>query len=207
LRQRRCDGYKDVGMERSSAAERSDEELLARVGADPRALEELYARHFDKTMAFAVRRCTRPEEVHDLVAAVWLEVIRAAGRFDPARGRAVPWLLGVAAKLVADRRRRAAREREALQRLAGRRVLDDDDFLRLEEAIDASRASKDVLAKLDGLPPGERAALELVALEGMTPAEAAEALGAHAATVRMRIARARRKLRAVVADEDEVVRT
>jgi RNA polymerase sigma-70 factor, ECF subfamily len=70
--------------------DRSDEELLARAGDDAAAFEALYLRHFDATVAFAVRRCARAEEVHDLVAAVWLDVIRAASRFDPERGRALP---------------------------------------------------------------------------------------------------------------------
>jgi RNA polymerase sigma-70 factor (ECF subfamily) len=98
----------------------SDEELPVRAADDPGAFEALYLRHFDATVAFAVRRCVRAEEVHDLVAAVWLEVIRAASRFDPERGRALPWIFGVAANLVADQRRRAARERDRLDLDTGR---------------------------------------------------------------------------------------
>jgi DNA-directed RNA polymerase specialized sigma24 family protein len=37
-------------------------------------------------------------------------------------------------------------------------------------------------------------------LDGLTPAEAAEALGVRSAAVRMRLARARRKLRAIAED-------
>jgi RNA polymerase sigma factor (sigma-70 family) len=187
------------------ADDRSDEELLLRACDDPTAFEALYLRHFDATVGFAVRRCARAEEVHDLVAAVWLDVIRAAPRFDPERGRALPWILGVAANLAADQRRRAAREREALRRLAGRRVLSDDDIVRLEESIDASRASLDVLAELAALPPGERAAIELIALDGFSPAKAAEALGMKPATVRMRVSRARAKLRTALIETDKVV--
>lgn len=190
----------------STTAARTDEELLVATSGDPNALEELYLRHFDATVAFAVRRCSRPEEVHDLVAAVWLDVIRAAPRFDPSRGRAFPWILGIAANLVSDQRRRAAREREALHRLAGRRVLDEDDVARLEEAIDASQAAHDVLAELATLPRGERVVVELIALESLTPTRAAEALGIQPAAVRMRLARARRKLRAVLVTADEAVR-
>jgi RNA polymerase sigma-70 factor (ECF subfamily) len=194
-----------VMMERTVEV-RTDEELLVGVPGDPDALEALYKRYFDATVAFAVRRCSRPDEVHDLVAAVWLDVIRAAPRFDPSRGRAFPWILGIAANLVADQRRRFAREREALHRLAGRRVLDVDDVARLEDAIDASRAAHDVLVELAALPHGERAAVELIALEGLTPARAAEALGMQPAAVRMRLARARRKLRVALVTLDEAVR-
>lgn len=42
------------------------------------------------------KRCDSPKQIHDLVAAIWLEVIDASERFDPSRGSAVPWILGVA---------------------------------------------------------------------------------------------------------------
>jgi RNA polymerase sigma-70 factor (ECF subfamily) len=116
------------------SAEPTDESLLTRAGTDPQAFEVLYRRHFDKTVGFAVRRYSRPDEVHDLVAAIWLDVIKAAPRYDPRRGRALPWILGAAANLVADHRRRIAREQEAIRRLAGLRVLDDDEVARVEEA-------------------------------------------------------------------------
>lgn len=122
----------------------TDEQLLARAGEDPAAFEEFYRRHVGKVAGFAVRRCSTPGEVPDLVAAVWLEVIESAPLFNPARGRAVPWLLGVAANLMASEARRSRREREAKARLAGRRVLDDDDYTRLEEEIDATGLSSNL---------------------------------------------------------------
>jgi RNA polymerase sigma-70 factor, ECF subfamily len=63
----------------------------------------------------------------------------------------------------------------------------------------------EVLAELAALPPGERAAIELIALDGLSPARAAEALGTKPATVRMRVSRARAKLRTVLIETDEVV--
>jgi DNA-directed RNA polymerase specialized sigma24 family protein len=172
----------DVGV-RADLDARSDEELLCLAARDRDAFEELYRRCVDKTVGFASRRCQTPEQVHDLVAATWLEAIDASVRFDPARGKAVPWLLGVMANLANDRRRRSARGHEALRGLGGLRVLDDDDVLRLEEALDA-------------IPAQDREALELVAFGGLGQEEAASALGVAPATFRMRLARARRRLRA-----------
>ena len=194
---------------RRSCAERSDEELLAQAGSQPDALEALYRRHVGKTLAFALRRCSTPEEAHDLVAAVWLDVIDSAARFDPAKGRAVPWLFGIAVNLVADKRRRWAREREALQRLGGHRVLDEDAIERLESALDATSLTPTLLVALENLPTAERVAFELVALEGLSAPEAGEALGLDAAAVRMRLTRARQKLRRAIPEpyEEEVRRS
>jgi len=183
---------------------RSDEELLGRVGDDADALEELYRRCVGKTVVFAIRHCATPEQVHDLVAATWIEVIAASSRYDPSRGRAVPWILGVMANLANNERRRRSREREALRRLAGRRVLGADDVTRLEEAIDASRLKGPLLREIEAMPARERQAIELVAFGEVGQEEAAKALGIAPATFRMRLARARRRLRAVVDADDDV---
>jgi len=183
---------------------RSDEELLGRVGDDADALEELYRRYVGKTVVFAIRHCATPEQVHDLVAATWIEVIAASSRYDPSRGRAVPWILGVMANLANNERRRRSREREALRRLAGRRVLGADDVTRLEEAIDASRLKGPLLREIEAMPARERQAIELVAFGEVGQEEAAKALGIAPATFRMRLARARRRLRAVADADDDV---
>ncbi len=48
---------------------------------------------------------------------------------------------------------------------------------------------------MDDLPDGERAVLELVALDGTSPKEAAQVLGIRDATARIRLHRARARLR------------
>ncbi len=173
----------------------TDEDLLPLIQHDPDALEALYRRHVFRTVKFAVRRCDSPEQVHDLVAATWLELITASSRFDPDRGRAVPWILGVMANLANDRRRRHAREREALKRLSGRRVLSPDDATRLEEAIDAARLAGSVVEELARMPAHDREAIELIAFAHLTQDEAACALGIEVTAFRMRLSRARSRLR------------
>jgi RNA polymerase sigma-70 factor (ECF subfamily) len=152
-------------------------------------------------LGFAARRVRTPEEIVDLVGAVWLEVVASLHRFDPSRGELRPWILGIAAHLCATERRRSAREREVVARLGGRRTLDDDEIERLERAIDAASVAPRVVETLAALPPAEREVAELVLLDELTPTEAALALRLRPAAVRMRLARARRKLRAVVGED------
>lgn len=80
---------------------RSDEDLLRAAYADTCAFAEFYRRHVAKIEAFAARRLGHPEEVVDLVATVFLEVLQSSHTFDPRRGRAVAWLYGVAARQLA----------------------------------------------------------------------------------------------------------
>jgi len=186
---------------------RTDRELLVASRVDTGAFEELYRRQVGATIRFAARRAERPSDVVDLVAAVWLEVVASLDRYEPHRGDALPWILGIAANLCAVDRRRRAREREVVRRLGGRRALDDDDFERLERAIDAHAVAPALRRGLRELPPAERGVAELVLLEGLTPAQAAEALGIRAAAIRMRLARARRKLRSVAAESTPAARS
>ena len=186
-----------MGRERSELSG-SDEALLARASKDPGAFEALYRQHVDAVVRFAARHSSDPGAVVDLAAAVWLEVLASLDRFDPRRGRALPWILGIAANLCASERRRRAREREALRRLAGRRVLEEDDDSRLEREIDAARAAPPLFRAIGDLPPGERVVAELVLVDGLMPSEVAISLGLRDATVRMRLARARRRLRPLV---------
>jgi RNA polymerase sigma-70 factor, ECF subfamily len=182
---------------------RTDRELLVASRVETGAFEELYRRHVGSTIRFAARRADHPGDVVDLVAAVWLEVVASLERYEPHRGDALPWILGIAANLCAVERRRRAREHEVIRRLGGRRIVQEDDFERLEEAIDAVEAVPALRQGLRDLPPSERAVAELVLLDGLTPAEAAEALGVRSPAARMRLVRARRKLRAL-AEETSV---
>ena len=176
---------------------RTDRELLVASRVETSAFEELYRRHVGATIRFAARRANQPSDVVDLVAAVWMEVVASLDRYEPSRGDALPWILGIAANLCAAERRRQARERDVARRLGARRSLHEDDFERLEAAIDALSVAPALRQGLRLLPPAERAVAELVLLDELTPAEASEALGVRAAAVRMRLARARRKLRPI----------
>lgn len=183
---------------------RTDAELMVAIRSDSTAFEELYRRHRGAVLRFAARRARTPDEVVDLVGAVWLEVIASLDRFDPSRGEALPWMLGIAANLCATERRRQMRERELVQRLGGHRPLDEDetDFTYLEHELDAASAYRELLVALESLPPSERAVAELVLVDELTPSQAALALEIRPAALRMRLTRARRKLRAVADKAD-----
>src|SRR5262245_13936754 len=170
----------------------SDHQLVTALGSDPAAFEVFYRRHVAKVVGFATRRLGDPEQVADLVAAVFLAAIESCHRFDRRRGQPLPWLLGIATHVLLAQQRQARSEDRAWQRVIGRRHLDPDDYARLEEQIDARLLSENVRAAMATLPAGERQLLELVGLEGLTPTEAAGAVGIHPAAARTRRAPAAR---------------
>jgi RNA polymerase sigma-70 factor (ECF subfamily) len=186
----------------STDSEPADEDLLRRLSSDPAAFEVFYRRHVDRVIGFAARRVTDPADAADLVAATFVTVLTAARSYDPGRGEPGAWLLGIAARLIVNARRRKARESAALARIAGRRLIGPSDIERLEERIDAARSSQAVIAALERLRPRAREALLLVSEAGLRPAEAARVLGISPAAFRMRLSAARRALDKAVAAAD-----
>ena len=178
----------------------SDTELLAAIGTDRAAFELFYRRHVSRVLRFAARRCATPEDLADVVAQTFLEAIGAAERFDGRRGDPLAWLLGIAAHCAAAAHRRNVRETATARRLSGRALLADDDYERLEDRLDAARLGPGLAAALASLSDGERDVVELVDVDGLAPAQAAQMLGIRPAAARMRLARARRSLRRALAD-------
>lgn len=173
----------------------SSGEAVRRIGTDPQAFEAFYRAHVDAVERFIARRVADPHRVADLTAEVFLATIESAEGYSPSRGAPIAWLYGVARNVLAGDRRRSARERDAGLRLAGRRLVEADDIARLDERIDAEAQARTLYEAMEQLPAHERAVLELVALDGLTVSEAGRALGIRAPTARVRLHRARRRVR------------
>jgi RNA polymerase sigma-70 factor (ECF subfamily) len=188
-----------------SQDESLDADLIAAV-PDADAVRTLYERHVDAVFRFAVRRCRTPEDVADLVSAVFLELFSAAASYDRGKGGARAWLLGIAARCLADQRRSEYRRTASAARLGAEPGFDADELERVETMLDAARlapAAERALA--EQLTDAEQAIFLLVAHDGLPVADAARSLGLTPVAGRMRLARARRKLRRAVEGRDRGV--
>jgi DNA-directed RNA polymerase specialized sigma24 family protein len=117
------------------ATEPTDRELLARVG-DPQAFAFFYRRHVDRVVRFAARRASDPADAADVSAPTFVVALRGSRNYDPPRGDPGAWLIGIAARLTANDRRRKVREALAVAKLESRALLQDDDIERLVQLID-----------------------------------------------------------------------
>lgn len=161
----------------------------------PEGFGAFYEEHIDAVLGFVTRRVADPHLAADLTADIFLAAMGSARGYRPDRGAPVAWLFGIARNVLSGHARGLARESGALARLSGRRLLDDEDVAALEERIDAQRAFRELAERHAALSEPLRAALDLVVLDQLTPAEVAQALGVTQATVRVRLHRARRALR------------
>lgn len=171
-------------------------EQLPWIGTDPELFEVFYREHVEAVQRFVARRVGERERAADLTAEVFLAAIDSAHHYRPRNGSPKAWLFGIARVLVANDHRRRGRERAREERFGAANLMDEEDAARMEARIDAAAQSRRLYEAMDRLSEDERAVLELVALDELTVAEAAAAAGVRAGTARVRLHRARGKLRA-----------
>ncbi len=176
---------------RSAARPCTDMRLI---GTDADAFEAFYREHVHAIGRFVARRVADRELAADLTADVFMAAIDSAHTYRPRRGTPRAWLFGVARIVVVAEQRRRGRERGATGRLAGRRLLDSEDAARLDERIDAAAQSRRLYEAIARLPEGQRAVLELVAVDDLRLADAARVLGITPLAARVRLHRARRQM-------------
>jgi RNA polymerase sigma-70 factor (ECF subfamily) len=174
------------------ASGRTADELLAvrcQLG-EPEAFDELIARWHRPLWQYVRRMSGRDDEAHDLVQEVWVRVIRGIARLrDGSRLRA--WLFGIARRTLMDRLRR---EYAAIP--IG--DVDVSDLAADVEPIDNETDLASLDAALEALPAVEREVLTLFYLRDLSLAELADTLNVPLGTVKSRLFRARKLLRAAM---------
>jgi RNA polymerase sigma-70 factor (ECF subfamily) len=145
--------------------------------------EVLYHAHAPAVMSYIKRRAT-PAAVDEAFADVFVVCWR---RSEEVPSDALPWLLGVARRVLSSQRRGEGR-RAALQARLSELAREG------HEEIPPALAGGPVADALEGLSAGDRELLMLIAWEGLSQKQAAVVLGQRPGTVRVRVLRARRRL-------------
>ena len=156
-------------------------------------LETIFSAHAAAVFAYARRRASRAE-AEEVVSETFLVAWR---RLDEVPEHSLPWLLGVARRVLANRRRADTRRAALRSRLgsAEREITAGSEPAEPETSI--------VLAALAGLPPAEREAITLLAWDGLGPDEAAVVLDCSRAAFYVRVHRARQRLAERLGPSDE----
>lgn len=162
-------------------------ELVARLRrADGDAFDEVYAAFNPRLFNFLARLCRRRDVAEDLLEEMWLRVVaHAPGLRDDTR--LAPWLFTIARNLYASYCRSRLLDYEVVAGLWPVQPAEPSPF----EVAAAGELQKRVEVALASLPGTYREALLLVALEGLTPSEAAAVCGVTPEAMRQRLKRAR----------------
>lgn len=148
--------------------------------------EAIFATDHAAVRRYVIRRQTSglvDEAIADTFLVAWR-------RLDEVPDPALPWLLGVARRVLADQRRAARRRHSLVERL------------HLDALAGGVRGdweppaglSSELAGALAGLTEQEREALLLVAWDELPAADAARVAGCSAAAFRVRLYRARRRV-------------
>ncbi len=167
-----------------------------------RALRESLAIHRDAIYRYVLGIVRDPPAAEDLTQEALLRAHRKLTSLDdPAR--LVPWLYRIATNVCHDRFRQASFrhrpepldvEAETEAGGAGARTVADTGP-RLDKLMEQTEMSSCVQEYIAGLPDSYRAVILLHDAEGLTNPEIAVMLGVSLATVKIRLHRARAKLR------------
>ncbi|MEV4415367.1 sigma-70 family RNA polymerase sigma factor [Catellatospora sp. NPDC049609] len=147
----------------------------------------VYQLHHPDVVRYGLRRLADPDAAGELAQEVFVVAWR---RREEVPEPSLPWLYGVARRLLANHRR-AGRSRPAPLPLL------DTDPLPVPGA-DAVIGLLDLRAALAGLTEPDQEVLRLVGWEGLSLAELATALGCSRGTAAVRLYRARRRLTAAL---------
>ena len=171
---------------------RTDGELLeATLAGDEDAFIEIYRRHRDRVYRFAYRMTGSPEAARDVTHSCFVALLEGASRYDARRASLGTYLCAAARNLSLRHASRAWRERPRLdladlQPAAGPSPL---------EALLEDERARAVRAALAALAPLHREVLILAEYEELDLATIAQVVGAEVGAVKVRLHRARRKLR------------
>lgn len=167
---------------------------------DREALAAAFDAHAQDVFRFCVRGCQDRDLAEDLMSVVFLEAWRSRDRAVLVDGSLRPWLYGVATNVLRNSARASRRHRAALDRY--RRL--DPPVEVPDHADDVARAADEEsdAAAMDAafgeLSRKDRDVADLCLREGLSPADAAAALGLPVGTVKSRLAHARAHLRRVL---------
>ena len=146
----------------------------------------LFDRHASAVFRLAYALLRDADDAQDVLQETFVIAWRKRRTIALVDGSALPWLLATARLVALAARRRAARRRttavpeEALHTIPA--ATEADDAASLREALAA-------------LPAADRAVVELVLVQGLSYAEAAQRLGLTTSAAGKRLQRARTRLR------------
>jgi len=173
----------------------SDEELLTATRAgDEEAFLEIYRRHRDRVFAFAYRMTGEAETARDVTHSCFTSLLAAPLRYDGRRASLGTYLCTAARNLSLRHASRAWRERPSSSRTDLQPARGPSPL----EALLAEERARIVRESLLALPPLHREVLILAEYEELDLATIAQLVGAEVGAVKVRLHRARRKLRAAL---------
>jgi RNA polymerase sigma factor (sigma-70 family) len=172
----------------------SDAVVIWRSLREPEAFAMIFDRHSATIGRYLARRVGR-DTAQDLLAETFLAAFRGRHGYDRARPVARLWLFGIATRILAGHWRTEER-RLRLLAAAPAETASPGPEERVAAAVSAWQLRGPLAEAVAGLSAGDRDVLLLIAWADLSYPEVAAALNIPTGTVRSRLNRARRTVRA-----------
>ena len=170
----------------------ADEDLVERARTDPDAFAELYRRYVNRVHAFVYRRSRSTEIADEITSATFERALRALPGFRWREGGFQAWIYRIAANELASHYRRAQRQHSERGQRAARQL--HEASTTVEHPLDNDDGDL-VLQALGRLNERYQRAITLRYLTGLSPEDAAHAMGLNKATLAVVLHRALGALR------------
>jgi RNA polymerase sigma-70 factor (ECF subfamily) len=174
----------------------SDVAAIAASVREPGRFAVVFDRHYQEIWSYLSRRVGQAL-AEELASETFVRAFAARAGYDLAYPDARPWLYGIATNLLRKHARSEERRRRAYAR-----AIERDDFSggldAVAERVDASAGARTVADALSRLSRADRDTLLLFALTDLDYEGIAFATGVPVGTVRSRLHRVRRHLRAAL---------
>jgi RNA polymerase sigma factor (sigma-70 family) len=151
----------------------------------PRSLAEAAEAHLDEVYGYLLYMTRDRETAEDLASSTFEKAVRLWNRFDPARGTARTWLLGIARTTALDWFRSESRRRRREEAAATPERVDETFVEGLSPELEAALAT---------LSAAEREVLALRIVLELDGDAAARVLGISTTAVSTRLSRALKRL-------------
>jgi RNA polymerase sigma-70 factor (ECF subfamily) len=171
------------------------------------AFPALVLQHQDRLYTIALRLLGDRRDAEEVAQDALVRAFRAIGTYPPERTAALrlrPWLASIAVNLARNRRRRFEDRQPPTQlepMLDGGFDVAADARARPESTADQRETQRELASALLRLTPSVRDAIVLRHVDGLSVAEAAEALGKPEGTIKAQVHRGLRELRTILEAE------
>jgi RNA polymerase sigma-70 factor (ECF subfamily) len=174
----------------------NDATVIAASLSEPDLFAEIFDRHYATVFRFAERR-VGGDQAGEVASEAFARAFAKRGSFRPDAVDALPWLLGIASKLILHERRRFVRYLAAVERSSAEiRAADRErDVAVADRRLDAPADWARMRTALLTLSDTDRELLLLVAWDELSYEDAAAVLGLPLGTVRSKLHRTKARLR------------
>lgn len=182
--------------------------LLQRIAASDReALAPLYDMHASLLFGILLKMLNSRDEADDVLQDVFLQIWRKAGSFDPAKGKAISWMVVVTRHKAQDFIRKQNRYRTRVQSAAQEQQQEQQRW----ETVTGSPTREGLYdrerlqAALQIIPEKQREVITLAFLNGLSHSEVAAQLDEPLGTIKSRVRRGLAELHGLLQAGEEPI--